>query len=181
MIKKLLTFYFNSKHQRYLNSLKKNGLVIGENCNIMKGVIFDYSNCWLITIGKNVTISSGVRILAHDASTRRHLGYTKVGRVTVHDSVFIGGEAVVLPGVTIGKNSIIGAGSIVTKDVPANVVCTGNPARIISSLGDYLSKNRKNMVEFPCFGIEYTVRGGVTKEMKDHMKQLLSDKHGFVV
>lgn len=54
--------------------------------------------------------------------------------ITIGDNVWIGGGAVVLPGVTIGDNSVIGAGAVVTKDVPANVVAVGNPARVVRSL-----------------------------------------------
>lgn len=54
--------------------------------------------------------------------------------ITIEDNVWLGGGAIVLPGVRIGANSVIGAGAVVTKDVPANVVAVGNPARVIRSI-----------------------------------------------
>lgn len=54
-----------------------------------------------------------------------------------------------LPGVTIGKNSIIGAGTIVTKNVPSNVVYAGNPGRVVCTLDDYLDKHKKEITSSP--------------------------------
>ena len=54
--------------------------------------------------------------------------------ITIGDDVWIGGGAIVCPGVSIGNNAVIGAGSVVTKDIPANVVAAGNPARVIGAL-----------------------------------------------
>ena len=67
--------------------------------------------------------------------------------VTIGDNVWIGGNAVILPGVTIGNNAVIGAGSIVAKDIPDNVIATGNPCRIIREITEedrvYYFKDRK--------------------------------------
>lgn len=123
-----------------IDKAKKNGLEIGKNVFIGSGTFIDPSHCFLISIGDNVTFSSKVHVLAHDASTKVHLGYTKIGRVRIGSNVFVGACALILPGVTIGDNSIIGAGSVVTKNVPANEVWAGNPARFICSLDDYLKK-----------------------------------------
>ncbi|WP_219724535.1 DapH/DapD/GlmU-related protein [Halomonas urumqiensis] len=56
--------------------------------------------------------------------------------ITIEDNVWLGGGVIVLAGVTIGENSVIGAGAVVTKDIPANVVAVGNPARVIKALDD---------------------------------------------
>ena len=56
--------------------------------------------------------------------------------VKIEDSVWIGGGAILLPGVTIGKNSVIGAGSVVTRSIPANCVAVGNPCRVIKQIDD---------------------------------------------
>ena len=67
--------------------------------------------------------------------------------VTIEDDVWIGAGVIILPGVTIGKNSIIGAGSVVTKDIPANVLALGTPCKVIREISDYdkeyYYKNRK--------------------------------------
>lgn len=60
-------------------SLKKKGLKVGNNVFINFGCIIDESFCWLISIGDNVTLAPNVHILAHDASTKKELGYTKMG------------------------------------------------------------------------------------------------------
>jgi maltose O-acetyltransferase len=90
-----------------------------------------------ITIGEDVLIGPGVRFYTPnhplDPADRR-AGYERVAPITVGDNVWIGGSAVVLPGVTIGADSVVGAGSVVTRDVPAGVVVAGNPARVIRTL-----------------------------------------------
>ncbi|MBZ2167132.1 hypothetical protein K8N75_13895 [Methanobacterium sp. VT] len=64
----------------------------------------------------------------------------KVGKIDIKDNVFIGNSAIILPNITIGPNAIIGAGSIVTKNVPSNTVVAGNPAKVICSLDEYIKK-----------------------------------------
>ena len=54
--------------------------------------------------------------------------------ITIGDNVWLGGGAIVLPGVTIGENTVVGAGAVVTRDLPANVVAVGNPARVVRTL-----------------------------------------------
>ena len=85
-----------------------------------------------ISIGKNCTITHGDVILSHDLG-RSLLKKTQEssGHTIIEDYVFIGVNCVILPGVKIGKNSIIGAGSIVTKNIPENSVAAGNPAKVI--------------------------------------------------
>lgn len=101
----------------------RNGLRLGKNVYIGSNVILDDSFCWLISIGDEVTITSRVVILAHDASTKKHLGYTKVAPVSIGAKTFIGMGSIILPGVKIGKNVVIGAGSVVTHDIPDNSCC----------------------------------------------------------
>ena len=109
----------------------KRGMKVGENCSLMDGSTFDYGHCNLITIGNNVTIAPQAYLLAHDASTKRDLGYTKIGLINIKDNVFIGARALIMPGVTVGENSIVAAGAVVTKDVPPYAIVGGVPARIL--------------------------------------------------
>ena len=161
-------------------SLIKKGLTVGKNLNRLGGVIIDTPHCWLITIGDDVTLASRVYILAHDASTKRHLGYTKVGRVTIGNKVFVGANSIILPNVNIGDNAIIGAGSVVTRDVPANSVVAGNHAVVVSSTDDYINKNKDLMNNRPVFDVKWTVNGGISEDMKNEMKDKLSDGVGYV-
>ena len=73
----------------------------------------------------------------------RHLGKTRHAKVIIHDNCFIGFGSIVLPGVTIGPDSIVGAGSVVTKDVPPRTVAGGVPACILSDLPTFLAKHRE--------------------------------------
>lgn len=157
------------------------GLHVGKNFCRMHGSILDPSHCWLIAIGDNVTLAPRVHILAHDASTCHHLGYARIGRVDIGNNVFIGAEAVVLPGVKIGDNCIIGANSTVTKNIPANMIAAGNPARVICTLEEYLGKNKDRMRNGIVYGEEYTLRGNITPERKRQQYNDLIDKTGFVL
>ena len=158
-----------------IRRLCQQGLTLGENVSIQQGVILDPSHCWHITIGDNVSLAPNVHILAHDGSTRKHTGLTKIGKVTVGNNVFIGASAIVLPGVTIGENSVIGAGSVVTKDVPPNVVASGNPLKVLGCINDFNEKHRSMQQALPVFGEEYTIARGINLEMKAEMNQMLSD------
>ena len=156
------------------------GMKVGKNFGRLNGVILDPSHCWLITIGDNVTMAPRVHILCHDASTKSFLGYTKIGRVTIGDNVFIGAESVVLPGITIGNNVIVGANSTVTHDVPDGVVVAGSPARVICTLEEYLAKERSRMESAPCYGEEYTLRQNVSMEKRMEQKAALDGKIGYI-
>lgn len=142
------------------------GMKVGKNFNRLHGTILDPGHCWLIEIGDDVTMAPRVHILCHDASTKGFLNYTKIGRVTIGNNVFIGAESVVLPGVTIGNNVVIGANSTVTHNIPDNSVAVGSPARVISTLDEYLEKERRRMETVPCYGEDYTLRKDVSMEKR---------------
>lgn len=143
--------------EQNINKLIKRGLTIGKNCHLGDCTI-DPSHCFHITIGNNVTFGPRVHILAHDASTKIFLDYTRVANVKIGSNVFIGAHSVVLPGVTIGDNVVIGAGSIITHDIPANTVAVGIPARVIKTLSEYLETKTVEMNSNNTFDDEYTLR-----------------------
>ncbi|WP_030175837.1 sugar O-acetyltransferase [Streptomyces sp. NRRL S-813] len=90
-----------------------------------------------ITIGEDCQIGPNVQLLTptHPLEPQPRRDKLEAARpITIGDNVWIGGGAIVLPGVTIGDNSVIGAGAVVTKDIPANVVAVGNPARPVRTL-----------------------------------------------
>lgn len=157
------------------DELRSYGVQVGENCYIgIKHI--DLGHGFLISIGNNVTISSA-RILTHDASTKRYLGYSKVGRVRIDDNTFVGAGAIILPGVHIGKNVIVGAGSVVTKDIPDGFVVAGNPARYICCTDEYLEKNRLKMKSSNTWHTYYTNKSAEEKE--DMIRKLKETKIGF--
>lgn len=161
--------------------LIKLGLVVGKNFCRQEKTLIDQSHCWLITIGNNVTLAPRVHILAHDASTKHWLGYTKIGRVTIGNNVFIGAGTVVLPNVIIGDNCIIGANSVITKNIPEGTVAAGNPARVICTLDEYIAKNKTAMESSPVFDESYTLRNkNLSPEQKKEMFEKLYNCIGFV-
>ena len=94
-------------------------------------------DCGKIIIGNHVFLAPHVQLYTvnHPIHLKqRDADYEYTKPITIKDHVWIGGNTTVLPGVTIGENSIIGAGSVVTKDIPANVIAVGNPCRILRKM-----------------------------------------------
>lgn len=176
----LKEFVYRLRGEYTTEKLVKMGLKVGKNFKRLNGVILDPSHCWLITIGHNVTMAPRVHILAHDASTKEFLNYTKIGRVNIGNNVFIGAESVVLPNVSIGDNVVIGANSTVTKDIPSNSVYAGNPARFMCTIEEYIEKNKNRMENSSVYGEEYTFRGNIDESKKMKMYDELENKIGFV-
>lgn len=108
---------------------------IGEN--FYSNYNFTVLDCNTVTIGDNVLIGPNVSIFAagHPAHYELRVEeYEYAYPVTIGNNVWIGGGAIINPGVTIGDNTIIGSGSVVTKDIPANVIAVGNPCRVIREI-----------------------------------------------
>lgn len=154
LLKKLLS---RLRGEQNIDKLVRRGLTIGRGCKLGSCII-DPSHCFHITIGDNVTFGPGVHVLAHDASTKLFLDYTRVANVSIGSNVFIGAHSIVLPGVTIGDNVIIGAGSVVNRNIPSASVAVGVPARVIKPLAEYLEAKKKEMSADILFGDEYTLR-----------------------
>ena len=118
------------------------GVTVGENCRILTSSFG--SEPWMIFIGNKVTITSGVRLLTHDGASwlfndekgRRHL----YRPIRIGNNVFIGSNAIVMPGVVIEDNVVVAAGSVVTKSVPSGKIVGGNPAKIIGDFEHYRTK-----------------------------------------
>jgi acetyltransferase-like isoleucine patch superfamily enzyme len=100
------------------------------------------SEPWLVSIGSNVYITAGCQFVTHDGGTlifRSKIPDLELtAPITIGDNVYLGLNCTILPGVNIGDCCIIGAGSVVTKDVPSNSVAAGVPARVIKSTDQYL-------------------------------------------
>jgi len=109
-------------------------IIIGNNCGFSAIVIGSKES---ITIGNDVMAGANVLITdfdwhAIDPAQRQH-GTPESSPIKIEDNVFIGYSSTILKGVSIGKNSVIGANSVVTKDIPPNVIAAGNPCRVIKS------------------------------------------------
>jgi maltose O-acetyltransferase len=125
----------------------RRGLKLGKNVYVDDSVYIDHEFCWLVTIGDDSVLSVNVIILCHDASSARHTGHHKVGKVNIGCGTFIGAGTVILPGVSIGNNVIVGAGSVVTNNIPDNSVAVGNPARVIESISTFVEKNQRRQAQ----------------------------------
>lgn len=168
------------KGEQNLDKLVRRGLVIGTGFKRMGDVIIDPSHCWHITIGDNVTLAPRVHILAHDASTKVFLGYTRVESTKIGNNVFVGAGAIVLPGVTIGNNVVIGAGSVVSQDIPNDSVAAGNPARVVKALSAYLEENKRKMSPETMFGEKFTLRNESFGEEEKKTLVEACEKHGVI-
>lgn len=127
-------------YSRYKAYSKFLGIDFGQKVRITGRVEFG-SEPFLINIGDHVTITSGVRFITHDGGVgifRREFPDINVfGKITIKNNVFIGNNAIILPNVTIGNNVVIAASSVVTKNIPDNVVVAGVPAKIIRTIDEY--------------------------------------------
>lgn len=121
--------------------LRKMGCHVGNECFIGDYVRIDTSHADMITIEDHVSIASGTRLLCHQRDFSNYyvgddymdLGYT-IKPIVLKKGCLIGMESFVMPGVTVGEGAIVGAGSLVTKDVPAWTIATGRPARVIKEI-----------------------------------------------
>ena len=107
-------------------------VLMGHGCFLNHGVYL--MDCAKIKFGKKCFVgpNCGFYTALHPlVATDRNAGFEQAKPITIGDNVWIGGNVVVLPGVTIGNNSVIGAGSVVTKDIPAGVIAYGNPCKVI--------------------------------------------------
>lgn len=139
--------FLNRIYWRFIASPEKYARHIGVNIgnhNLM-GKHHWPSEPYLVTVGSHCQLTN-CQIFTHGGgnSVRRlHPDFDCFGKVSIGDYVYIGTNALIIPGVTIGSNVLIAAGSIVTKSIPDNMVVAGNPARIICSIEDYYKRNKK--------------------------------------
>jgi acetyltransferase-like isoleucine patch superfamily enzyme len=121
----LIQIVFSNKMRTQL--ARSMGVKVGKNIYIGKYCIIDDTFSDLITIEDNVVISFGTTITAHDASCN------KIAPVVLKKGAFIGARSIVLPGVTLAENSIVGAGSVVTRDVSPGKIVSGCPAKVMTT------------------------------------------------
>ena len=135
ILRKLI--YSPEKWARYI------GVNIGHNNLIGKN--HWSSEPYLITIGSPCQLTN-CKFFTHGGGNcvrDKHPDFDIFGKVVIGDYVYIGTNALIMPGVTIGNNVLVAAGSVVTKSIPAKVVVAGNPARIICTIDEYYERNKQ--------------------------------------
>lgn len=115
------------------------GVKVGNGCRLFPCNFG--SEPYLISIGNHVTITNGVSFITHDGGVwvlrNEHPEIDYIRPIVIYDNCFIGFNAIILPGITIGPNSIVGAGAVVTKNVPPDCVVAGVPAKVVKSLEEF--------------------------------------------
>ncbi len=152
LISNVLQRILMSNSALYISFLRKKGVTIGEGTTFFGHVTVDIQRPCLVEIGRNCNLSDGVFIITHGydwAVLREKFGEMlgSSGKVILEENVFIGINTLILKGVTIGRNTIIGAGSVVTRDIPADCVAAGNPCKVIMTLEEYYKKRKKAYIE----------------------------------
>lgn len=161
-------------------TLVQRGLKVGRDFNRQQGCFIDPTHCYLIEIGDDVTMSIRVTLMAHDASTKKLTGYTRLGRIKIGNHVFLGANATVLPGVTIGDGAVIGAGSVVTRDVPAGAVAVGVPARVIGTTQELKARAEAEMAQNGVFDASYRMGTGLTAEKQEELLRATDGKIAYI-
>lgn len=131
--------------------LRKIGCTVGKNVFIGDYVRIDLNHAELITIDDYAHIASGCRLLCHQRDLKDYsvgdnaasLGY-RYGKIHIGKGCMIGMETMIMPGVTIGEGAIVGAGSLVTKDIPAWTVATGRPAKVVKYIPEKQNDNKES-------------------------------------
>ena len=138
--KPFVLFYSRWKPVKYA---KKIGVNIGNNPHFYGPTSWG-TEPWLITIGDNVHITEKCKFINHDGGTlifRDKVPDLEITKpIIIGNNVYIGEETMILPGVHIGDNCVIGARSVVTRDIPSNSVAAGVPARVIKTTEEYFEK-----------------------------------------
>ena len=163
----------------YPEYLKKQGVRIGKNPVILYPSYIDGRLPYLLEIGDDVVISLYVTILTHDATSAYAGDLIKVGRVRIHDHVFIGANTTIMCNVNIGPHAIVGAGSVVSRDVPPNSVVAGNPAKLVCSLDQFKAKHRELSGTQPLLEGKHFQHPYIPDERKTFLNAQLQDTFGY--
>ncbi len=135
--------------------LRKLGVRIGADCRIYSTEFS--TEPYLVQFGDGVCVSGGVKFLTHDGAARllksRRPMIQSFGRIEVGDGSFIGENAILLPGTTIGRNCVIGAGAVVRGAIPENSLVIGNPGQVIGRASTFLYRLERSENTLDTFGL----------------------------
>ncbi len=147
------------------------GVTIGEGCRIFSRSPYETfgSEPFLIKIGNYCAIAMGVRFITHDGGTwvfrRDDPDFDVFGTIEIKDNSFVGVNTLIMPGVTIGPNSVVGSGCVVSRDVPPNTVAVGVPAKPIMTLEEY--REKKLLERQAVRGLSYEEREAILSPLWD--------------
>ena len=145
IIKKFYKTYL-SKFKPY-TYMKKIGVNFTENEVHLYGRVNWGTEPWIISIGNNVHITDGVKFITHDGGTllfRKYVPDLEITKpIVLGNDIYLGNNVIILPGVHIGDKVVIGAGAVVTKDIPDNSVAVGVPAKVIKTADEYFEKHKR--------------------------------------
>jgi len=166
---------------RHRAMLVARGMHIGRDVWLPASTWIDADHAYLISIGDHCGFGEGCMLLAHDAQMDEFLDAARIGRVLIHESCHIGARTVVLPGVEIGPRTIVGSNSVVSRSLPPDTVCAGNPARVICTLEEYLGKHRERLASVPTFRYaEYDIHV-LTPERRAELVAACARGHAYIV
>jgi serine acetyltransferase len=155
--------------------LVSQGMELGEGTHIASQVYIDGNRPWLITISDHVHLAPYSAIITHDASFHSHTGQTRIGRVVIGPRAYIGVGAILLPGTSIGADSVVGAGAVVHGDVPPESLVLGNPGKVTPAkvAVAWQRASAKKAPSWPREGWNLTT--GITEERKREQREALAD------
>lgn len=141
-------------NEGYIKYLRRHGITVGDNVLFRNPAhtVIDFTRPDLIEFGNNLDINDYFTVLTHDFGTfvfRECFNdfVNSSGKVIIGNNIVFGYNVTILKGVTIGDNCIIGAGTVITRDIPANSVVVGAPARVICTIEDYYKKRKSEQVK----------------------------------
>ena len=153
LIFKVRIYFFPMKNK--MDLLRPYFHYMGRNVKLFSPIL--PSESYLISIEDNVICAAGVRFITHDASVSNNLRMSpdsqidKVGPIVLHENCFIGAYTILMPNCSVGKNSIVAAGSVVSKHIPDNEVWGGAPAKFITTVDKLIAKRIEESKDLPWF------------------------------
>jgi acetyltransferase-like isoleucine patch superfamily enzyme len=165
----------NPLPDEYAEYLRRHGSFysMGEKCSILQSTVF--TDPAYVRLGNNVQFGSCC-VLGHSGVVKmlnRAYGVKldSVGKSDFRDNVFVGYGAIIMPGLTIGPNAIIGAGSVVTRDVPPNSVVAGAPARCIGTIDEAIKKLESRTQRYPWAELIFNREGAFDPKLEPELKR----------
>lgn len=154
LMQQLRNHLAQARKERFERRLRRAGVALGERIRWgdPRTLDIDLTRPSLVEIGSDTTISTGTTILTHDFVSNMFLNLhseliNSSGKVTIGRNVYVARNCTFLKGVTVGNNCIVGYGTLVTRDVPADSIVAGNPGRVVGNVHDYYAKRQAACVE----------------------------------